>query len=105
MENLLIVQIGVYILIKYRTGTLHHGDCLEVMKTLPDDSVDAVVNDENPVKEIFASEYWTNEKCCDSPAIKYDNNELDLLYADQPELIIEKASCDNCGQKYRIILM
>ena len=23
--------------------TLHHGDCLEVLRTLPDDSVDAVV--------------------------------------------------------------
>ena len=25
--------------------TLHHGDCLDVLRTLPDDSVDAVVTD------------------------------------------------------------
>lgn len=27
------------------TVTLHHGDCLDVMHTLPDASVDAVVTD------------------------------------------------------------
>lgn len=27
------------------TYTLHHGDCLDVLRTLPDASVDAVVTD------------------------------------------------------------
>src|SRR3546814_7816004 len=41
--------------------TLHHGDCIEVMRTLPAESVDAVVTDPPYGLEFMRSEEHTSE--------------------------------------------
>lgn len=40
-------------------GTLYHGDCLEVMASLPDNSVDAVITDP-PYGLTFMGKNWDN---------------------------------------------
>ena len=45
-------------------ATLHHGDCLEVLRTLPDNSVDAVVTDP-PYGLRFMGKHWD----CDVPGV------------------------------------
>lgn len=39
---------------------LHHGDCLEVLKTLPDESIDAIVTD--PPYGISYQSAWRTDK-------------------------------------------
>ena len=46
---------------KKQTPTLHHGDCLDVLRTLPDASVDSVVTDP-PAGIAFMGKAWDEVK-------------------------------------------
>ena len=54
------------------TYTLHHGDCLDVLKTLPDCSVDSVVTDP-PYGLSFMGKRWDDDQGMYDPEIVRDN--------------------------------
>lgn len=44
-----------------QSSTLHHGDCLEVLKTIPDNSIDSLVSDP-PAGIAFMGKEWDKDK-------------------------------------------
>jgi site-specific DNA-methyltransferase (adenine-specific) len=81
----------------YDLGTLYHGDCLEVLRDLPDESVDSVVTDP-PAGIEFMGKGWDNPDQLYGSAFTKDGIGKNFLLPTAPS---RNPTCRNCGREKR----